>query len=108
MKPGTLGCLFAIALTGSVSAANWPQWGGPRGNGATDEKNLPVKWSATENVAWKATIGGLGVSSPIVAGTRRRSRTVRSFSAQTTGYSRLGSDDNFVWLRARSAAKPGK
>jgi hypothetical protein len=70
MKPRTLGCLFAIALTGSASAADWPQWRGPRGNGATDEKDLPVKWSATENVAWKATIGGLGVSSPIVAGDR--------------------------------------
>ncbi len=70
MKPSTLGCLFAIALTASLSAADWPQWRGPRGNGATDEKNLPVKWSATENVAWKASLGGLGVSSPIVFGDR--------------------------------------
>jgi outer membrane protein assembly factor BamB len=29
-----------------------------------------MKWSATENVAWKAPIGGLGVSTPIVAGDR--------------------------------------
>src|SRR6266496_3497606 len=70
MKSITVGCVAAIALTASLSAADWPQWRGPRGNGATDEKNLPVKWSATENVAWKATIGGLGVSSPIVAGDR--------------------------------------
>ena len=65
-----LGLALAIILTGSVSAADWPQWRGPQGNGATDEKNLPVKWSATENVAWKAAIGGLGVSSPIVSGDR--------------------------------------
>ena len=46
--------VFVVALAGSISAADWPQWRGPRGNGASDEKNLPVKWSATENVAWKA------------------------------------------------------
>jgi outer membrane protein assembly factor BamB len=65
-----LGLALAIILTGSVSAADWPQWRGPQGNGATDEKNLPSKWSATENVAWTAAIGGLGVSSPIVSGDR--------------------------------------
>ena len=62
--------VLIVTLAGSISAADWPQWRGPRGNGASDEKNLPVTWSATENVAWKAAIGGLGVSSPIVSGDR--------------------------------------
>ena len=70
MRTYRLAIMFAVALGGSLSAADWPQWRGPRGNGASDEKNLPSKWSATENVAWKATIGGLGVSSPIVSGDR--------------------------------------
>jgi outer membrane protein assembly factor BamB len=70
MRSSSLGLALAFALTGSLSAADWPQWRGPQGNGATDEKNLPSKWSATENVAWKASIGGLGVSSPIVSGDR--------------------------------------
>src|SRR5215510_2922941 len=70
MKSPTLGCAFAIALTASLTAADWPQWRGPRGTGATDEKNLPVTWNATENVAWRAPLGGVGVSSPIVAGDR--------------------------------------
>ena len=65
-----LGLALAMVCGGSVAAADWPQWRGPRGTGATDEKNLPVTWSATENVAWKAAIGGLGVSSPIVSGDR--------------------------------------
>ena len=42
----------------------------PSGTGVTDETNLPVRWSASENVVWKAPIGGLGVSTPIVAGDR--------------------------------------
>ena len=62
--------LFAVLLSVSADAADWPQWRGPRGTGATDEKNLPVRWSASENIAWKAPIAGVGVSSPIVAGDR--------------------------------------
>ena len=70
MRTYKLALVLAVALGGSISAADWPQWRGPRGTGASDEKNLPVKWSATENVAWKAPIGGVGVSSPIVSGSR--------------------------------------
>ena len=40
--------------------------GCPRGDGSSTEKNLPVKWSATENVAWKAALPGRGHASPIV------------------------------------------
>ena len=33
-----------------------------------DSPNLPERWSADENVAWRTSIPGLGWSSPIVAG----------------------------------------
>ncbi len=36
------------------AASDWPNWRGPAGNGIADERNLPERWSATENVAWKA------------------------------------------------------
>jgi len=55
------GLALAMACGGSMSAADWPNWRGPRGTGATDEKNLPVTWSATQNVAWKAAIGDEGI-----------------------------------------------
>jgi outer membrane protein assembly factor BamB len=58
------------ALGSSLSADNWPQWRGPLAGGVSSEKNLPVRWSDTENVAWKSRLGGLGVSSPIVWGDR--------------------------------------
>src|SRR5262245_42311325 len=63
--------LFVICL-GSVvlSADDWPQWRGPGASGVAPDRTLPTKWSATENVAWKATIGGVGVSTPIVSGDR--------------------------------------
>lgn len=61
---------LTTALTCSLSAADWPQWRGPNGNGLADDKALPLRWSATESVAWKAPLTGVGVSSPIVHGDR--------------------------------------
>jgi len=62
--------LGVLLCTAGVCAADWPQWRGPHGTGVSPEKNLPVRWSATDNVAWKAPIAGLGVSTPIVVGAR--------------------------------------
>ena len=61
---------MAALCNATVGAADWPNWRGPAGSGIADERNLPERWSATENVAWKADLGGQGVSSPIVSGDR--------------------------------------
>jgi outer membrane protein assembly factor BamB len=61
-------CLLALLLT--ARADNWPQWRGPRGDGVSKETNLPTKWSATENIAWKLPLPGMGGSTPIVWGDR--------------------------------------
>src|SRR5262245_25819853 len=70
MRAIGVGVALAIAGGGSASGADWPQWRGPHGTGVSDEKDLPLRWSATDNVAWTAELGGVGVSSPIVAGGR--------------------------------------
>ena len=49
---------------------NWPQWRGPTRNGISNETNLPVKWSQTENVLWKLPMPALSGSTPIVWGDR--------------------------------------
>jgi len=54
------------AISSVVRAENWPGWRGPRGDGTSIEKNVPVKWSATENVVWKVPVPGKGHASPIV------------------------------------------
>jgi hypothetical protein len=56
----------AMALCASARAEDWPAWRGPRGDGTSMEANVPVQWSATQNVAWKVSIPGKGHSSPIV------------------------------------------
>jgi outer membrane protein assembly factor BamB len=45
-------------------------WRGPDGDGTTAEKDLPLKWSAGENVAWKALLPEAGNSTPVVWGDR--------------------------------------
>ncbi len=54
----------------STEAANWPGWRGADGTGISSEKNLPLKWSATENVKWRIDLPERGNSSPIVWGER--------------------------------------
>ena len=70
-------CRFGAWLPGLVllgwlacpaAAENWPGWRGPRGDGSSLEKNIPLRWNgpAGENVAWKVEIPGRGHASPIV------------------------------------------
>ncbi len=59
-----------LAWPGLSSAQNWPGFRGPTGQGVSPETKLPTKWSATENIAWRAEIPGQGWSSPIVWGDR--------------------------------------
>ena len=55
-------------LGGSLSAENWPHWRGPSGSGVSSETGLPLRWSDSENLAWKTRLGGSGISSPVVWG----------------------------------------
>src|SRR5881397_570287 len=59
-------CFTVIASLSFASAENWPGWRGPRGDGTSLEKNVPLHWSATSNVVWKTELQGLGHASPIV------------------------------------------
>jgi outer membrane protein assembly factor BamB len=67
MKPAVIAaaCLF---LSGITNAENWPGWRGPTGDGVTPETDLPLKWSATENVVRKTPLPDGGNSTPVVWG----------------------------------------
>jgi outer membrane protein assembly factor BamB len=60
--------LFLAACTLTLGGDNWPQWRGPTHNGVSDETNLPLQWSSTENIQWKLTLPGRSGSTPIVWG----------------------------------------
>jgi len=55
-------------VAGLIQAENWPGWRGPSGDGVSNGKGIPTKWSSTENIAWRIAIPGEGHSSPIVWG----------------------------------------
>jgi outer membrane protein assembly factor BamB len=49
---------------------NWPCWRGPNADGVADGRNLPIRWSQTENIRWSVKLPGWGTSSPVVHGDR--------------------------------------
>jgi outer membrane protein assembly factor BamB len=66
---GSIAACVLLSLPAPVLAqSNWPQFRGPGSRGNADASNLPQRWSATENVAWKRDLPGRGWSSPVVWG----------------------------------------
>jgi outer membrane protein assembly factor BamB len=61
-------CVLMLLVPPVLLCENWPQWRGPLGTGISSEKGLPTEWSTKQNIAWRAELAGLGVSSPIVWG----------------------------------------
>lgn len=55
-----------LAGTARSEDAGWPQFRGPGGQGHADARDLPMRWSETEHVAWKTPIPGRGWSSPVI------------------------------------------
>ncbi|HEX6886110.1 MAG TPA: PQQ-binding-like beta-propeller repeat protein [Planctomycetota bacterium] len=65
----TLSLSFASALLVVSGEAHWPHWRGPTRDGVA-AGSAPTRWSDTENVRWKVTVPGRGMSTPIVLGER--------------------------------------
>ncbi len=63
-------CVFGVLICLVATGADWTGFRGPAGSGVSAERDLPIRWSATENVAWKTKLPGPGTSSPIVVGDR--------------------------------------
>lgn len=62
-------CLaFATLSLASLRADNWPQWRGPLLNGVSSETNLPLKWTADSNIAWKLELPEWSGATPIIWG----------------------------------------
>ena len=62
--------VMMVATATVFAADNWPNWRGPSSNGVSAETGLPIKWSATENVAWKLPLPAYSGSTPIIWGDR--------------------------------------
>jgi outer membrane protein assembly factor BamB len=93
LRPALAILLLLASL--AASAENWPRFRGPTGQGISSERNVPIRWSAAENIRWKTPIPGQGWSSPIVFGNRVWVSTV------TDGQTRarlIALDRDTVWV----------
>ncbi len=62
-----LSLLLTLNQTGKADSSDiWPQWRGPTNDSVAHGQHLPIKWSKTENVAWKTALPGWGTSTPAV------------------------------------------
>ncbi len=57
-----------ILAASARGGENWPGFRGPTDQGLCDPADLPLRWSETENVAWKTPISGKAWSSPVIWG----------------------------------------
>ena len=62
-----LALLSVCFMATSTNADDWSEFRGPNGTGVSTS-SVPTTWSPTENVKWKSSLPGSGVSSPIVVG----------------------------------------
>ena len=56
-----IGCLGT-----TLHAQDWAVFRGPDGNGVSNYQNLPIQWSADENVSWAVSVAE-GWSSPVIS-----------------------------------------
>ncbi|MDX2033290.1 MAG: PQQ-binding-like beta-propeller repeat protein [Blastocatellia bacterium] len=60
---------WLVAMLTGLAPANWAGFRGG-GDSRTAARQLPLQWSATDNVAWRAELLAYGQSSPVVWGDR--------------------------------------
>jgi len=76
--------LSIFASVQLLSAEDWLQFRGTDHRGIADSSNLPTSISTEKNIAWKKSLPGRGLSSPIIIGNR-----IFLTAASTTDQSRL-------------------
>src|SRR5258705_6376004 len=84
--------LLAVMIVAGTAEAEqgWPQFRGPRGDGTSTARDVPLTWSETNNVAWKVAVPGRGRSSPVVLEDRIWLTTALEEGLKRT---QIGSDD---------------
>ena len=59
--------LLSLLFTVSAQAENWPRFRGPNGQGISEARSLPTKWSS-QDYDWRIELPGGGHSSPVAWG----------------------------------------
>lgn len=64
----TLLCCAATLAGAAAHAQDWPNWRGPRYDGSTEARNLPVDFGPERRVKWSVPMPGISAATPIVRG----------------------------------------
>ena len=60
---GPLALIIIAVISSSTALCNdWPCWRGPNANSVADGRELPIRWSKTENVHWSVKLPGWGTA----------------------------------------------
>lgn len=105
MKLPVIAVLVGLVGGAVAEAGNWPGWRGPDFNGVAAGTGFPLKWTSTENVAWKFTLPGKGASTPIVWDRRI---ILTSAIEGSNGVLCLGFDGKPLWQTKIGSEVPGK
>ncbi len=63
-----IACLTGVLASSLAAGKDWPRFRGPNGSAVSEDYDIPVTWSATENIVWRTALPGPGSSSPITTG----------------------------------------
>jgi len=97
-----LGVLTVVLCSAiAAQAADWPGFRGPRGDGVSDAKGLPLRWSDEQNILWKTKLPGPGASSPITIGEHVYLTCYSGYGDGTTGGQAADVKRHLVCLRRR-------
>lgn len=110
--------LLVLAMANAlVLADDWTRFRGPDGAGVSADTSIPLKWSETENLRWKAELPGPGSSSPIVTGKRVLVTCYSGYGMSKTNAGSLQTlqrhlvcvnrdDGKIVWIKNVSSDQP--
>jgi outer membrane protein assembly factor BamB len=67
LRRAALAALFLFGASTTAGAENWPRFRGPNGSGQGEADGIPSEFTAAD-YAWRASLPGLGHSSPVAWG----------------------------------------
>jgi outer membrane protein assembly factor BamB len=91
--------ILLTVLGSSVHGSDWPAWRGPTGQGFSEEKNLPLKWSDKNNVKWKVSLSEEGNSTPVVWGDKTFLTQATKGGAKRSLLCLARADGKLIWQK---------
>jgi len=100
----TVSVLSLVLLVSTARSENWPRFRGPNGQGISNAKTVPSRWSE-QDFNWKVELPGQGHSSPVVWGDRVFVTCAREKEARGFAVCVNAADGSELWRREHDLGK---